>query len=86
MLFVAMIFAPVLGLGIVALNTGLFPRFFSAGVRIFFWPPILEIGAFLLEAVFIVLYRYTWDRLRDRRGLHMSLGSSGRWARGWAWP
>ncbi|MDZ7372715.1 MAG: cytochrome ubiquinol oxidase subunit I [candidate division KSB1 bacterium] len=77
MLFVAMVLGPVLGVGIVALNTGLFPRFFTTGVRVFFWPLAAEIVAFLLEAIFIVAYKYTWDRLRDRRGLHMSLGLLG---------
>lgn len=77
MLFVAMVLGPVLGVGIVALNTGLFPRFFSAGVHVFFWPLVVEIVAFLLEAVFIVAYKYTWDRLRTRKRLHMTLGLLG---------
>jgi|YelNatPaOPRAMG01_1025707.scaffolds.fasta_scaffold00010_148 cytochrome bd-type quinol oxidase subunit 1 len=77
MLFVAMILGPVLGVGIVALNTGLFPRFFSTGARVFFWPLAIEIVAFLLEAVFIVAYKYTWEGLRHRRRLHMTLGLLG---------
>ncbi|NOZ55808.1 MAG: hypothetical protein GXO73_03330 [Calditrichaeota bacterium] len=83
MLFVAMVLGPVLGVGIVALNTGLFPKFFTTGARIFFWPLAIEILAFLVEAVFIVTYKYTWDKLRDRKGLHMFfglLGAVGSWS------
>jgi len=73
------------GVGLVASNLGLFPRFFSVGANAFFWPLLLELPAFLVEAIFIAVYRYTWDRLAERRGLHMLfglLGAFGAWGSG----
>lgn len=61
------------GIGLVATNIGLFPRFFAAGAGIFFWPLVLEIGAFLLEAVGIAVYRYTWDKHKHKTG-HLIIG------------
>lgn len=52
------------GVGLVATNIGLFPKFFSTGASIFFWPLVLEIGAFLMEAIGIALYKYTWDKYK----------------------
>ncbi|MHB8134629.1 MAG: cytochrome ubiquinol oxidase subunit I [Anaerolineaceae bacterium] len=50
------------GIALVATNIGLFPKFFSMGAGVFFWPLIIEIGAFMLEAIGIALYKYTWDK------------------------
>jgi cytochrome bd-type quinol oxidase subunit 1 len=72
------------GVALVVSNIGLFPRFFSTGVGIFFWPLVLEILMFLIEAVFLALYRYTWPRLAHRN-LHMLfglLGALGAWGSG----
>ena len=72
------------GVGLVATNIGLFPRFFSIGAQVFFWPLVIEIGAFLTEAIFIAIYRYTWDRMKHRP-LHLLyglLGAFGAWVSG----
>jgi len=72
------------GVGLVATNIGLFPKFFSVGARIFFWPLALEIPAFLTEAIFIAIYRYTWNRMAHRP-LHILfgfLGAFGAWLSG----
>ena len=72
------------GVGLVATNIGLFPRFFSTGAQVFFWPLVVEIGAFLMEAIFIAIYRYTWDRMKHRP-LHLLyglLGAFGAWLSG----
>ncbi len=50
------------GIGLVATNIGLFPKFFATGAGVFFWPLIMEIGAFLMEAIGIGIYRYTWEK------------------------
>jgi cytochrome d ubiquinol oxidase subunit I len=34
------------GVGLVASNLGLFPRFFTIGANTFFWPLVLELPAF----------------------------------------
>lgn len=72
------------GVALVISNIGLFPRFFSTGVGVFFWPLVLEILMFLVEAVFLALYRYTWPRMAHRN-LHMAfgiLGALGAWGSG----
>jgi cytochrome bd-type quinol oxidase subunit 1 len=72
------------GVAIVVANIGLFPRFFSVGAGIFFWPLAVEILAFATEAIFIAVYRYTWDRMKHRP-LHMLfglLGAFGAWVSG----
>jgi cytochrome bd-type quinol oxidase subunit 1 len=72
------------GVALVATNIGLFPRFFSTGARIFFWPLAIEILFFGTEAIFIAVYRYTWDRLKHRP-IHMVyglLGAFGAWMSG----
>ncbi|MEW6230969.1 MAG: cytochrome ubiquinol oxidase subunit I [Chloroflexota bacterium] len=73
------------GVGLVATNLGLFPRFFALGANIYFWPLVLELPAFLIEAIFIAAYRYTWESLREHRGWHMALGllgAMGAWGSG----
>lgn len=72
------------GVALVISNIGLFPRFFSTGVGVFFWPLVLEILMFLIEAVFLALYRYTWPRMAHRTP-HMVfglLGALGAWGSG----
>ncbi len=72
------------GIGLVISNLGLFPRFFTMGAGVFFWPLLLEILAFLMEAVFLSIYRYTWDRMKHRP-LHLFygfLGAFGAWLSG----
>lgn len=72
------------GIGLVATNIGLFPRFFAAGAGIFFWPLVIEIAFFLIETVFIAVYRYTWDAMKHRP-LHMVYGllaAFGAWGSG----
>ena len=72
------------GIALVATNIGLFPTFFSTTARIFFWPLIIEISFFLMETIFIAIYRYTYDRMAHRP-LHMVyglLGAFGAWMSG----
>lgn len=64
------------GIALVASNLGLFPKFFSMGVGVFFWPLVIEIGAFLLEAIGIALYKYTWDK-HHHKPLHYTIGLLG---------
>ena len=64
------------GIGLVVSNLGLFPKFFTMGVSIFFWPLVLEIFAFTLEAVGIAVYRYTWDKHKHTNG-HLAIGLVG---------
>jgi cytochrome bd-type quinol oxidase subunit 1 len=72
------------GIALVATNLGLFPTFFSSAVRIFFWPLLIEISFFLIETIFIAIYRYTYDQMAHRP-LHMVyglLGAFGAWMSG----
>ncbi len=72
------------GIGLVMTNLGLFPKFFSMGVSIFFWPLVLEIFAFLLEAIGIAIYRYTWDN-HKHTNKHLAIGivgAFGAWSSG----
>jgi cytochrome bd-type quinol oxidase subunit 1 len=64
------------GIALVATNLGLFPKFFSIGVGVFFWPLVIEIAAFLLEAIGIALYKYTWDK-HHHTPLHYTIGLVG---------
>jgi len=64
------------GIGLITSNLGLFPKFFSMGMSIFFWPLVLEIVAFLMEAIGIAIYRYTWDKHKHSNG-HMAIGLFG---------
>jgi len=64
------------GIALVATNVGLFPKFFSMGAGVFFWPLVIEIGAFMLEAIGIALYKYTWDK-HHHTPIHYIIGFLG---------
>jgi cytochrome bd ubiquinol oxidase subunit I len=61
-------------LAVTVLLTGLAGAFWTAIVRVAWWPLVVELFAFLFEVVFAYLWYYSWDALRERRGLHLSLG------------
>lgn len=67
----------IFGVGLVALSIGLFPTFFAKTVNVFFWPLFFEVLLFVVEFGFLSLYRYTWDSLANRKGLHMTFGIIG---------
>ncbi len=59
--------------GLVALF-GLYPRLFGVLTGIFFWPLVVVGGIWFIMSVSSYGYYYSWDRLADRRGLHMAIG------------
>ncbi|TDA65700.1 MAG: hypothetical protein D9V47_12920 [Clostridia bacterium] len=74
--FTAIVFSvgATFGVVIVVLFAALTPGFWMLGVNIFTWPLVLEGIMFFLEAATLYAYWYMWDRMADRRGLHLSLG------------
>lgn len=84
MVFVTVAVGAFGGIGLVATNIGLFPKFFSMGVGVFFWPLVLEIAAFLMEALGIAAYKYTWDKYHHttRHYVIGSIGAIGAWLSG----
>ena len=59
---------------ITVLLTALWGHFWTVMSRVTFWPLVLELFAFLFEVMFAYLWYYSWDALRDWKGLHMALG------------
>ncbi|MFQ5889372.1 MAG: cytochrome ubiquinol oxidase subunit I [Gemmatimonadota bacterium] len=53
---------------------GLYPRFASYFVRIFAPSMYVYAGFFFVETALLYLYYNSWERLRRRKGLHLSLG------------
>ena len=53
---------------------GLFPGFMQYMMGIFHGTTYVYAFLFFGEAFSLYLYYYSWDRLRDRKGLHISLG------------
>ncbi len=84
MVFVTVAVGAFGGIALVATNIGLFPKFFSMGVGIFFWPLVIEIAAFLMEALGIALYKYTWDKYKHttRHFVIGWIGAFGAWFSG----
>ncbi|MHB1134229.1 MAG: cytochrome ubiquinol oxidase subunit I [Chloroflexota bacterium] len=61
-----------LGVGLVALLTGLWPLGWTRILNMYFWPLVLEVLFFFLEGALLYYYVYTWHR-RQRRG-HLAWG------------
>lgn len=56
------------------LLTALYPRFFNYLAGIFLPTIVLYVSLFFAEAFALYLYWYSWDRLMNRKGLHLTLG------------
>ncbi len=63
-----------LGVVLVVVLTGLFPRFWSGWLNLFFWVAVAEGIMFFLEAASLYTWYYSWQRLAQRRRLHLFLG------------
>ncbi len=59
---------------ITALLTGLWGSVWAIINRVGFWPFFIEAWTFFLMVVGSYLWYYTWDLLRDYKGLHMAFG------------
>lgn len=53
---------------------GLYPRFSNYFIGIFAPSMYVYAGFFFVETAVLYLYYNSWERLRDRKGLHISLG------------
>lgn len=53
---------------------GLYPTFSASFVRIFAPSMYVYAGFFFVETAVLYLYYNSWDRLQDRKGLHLTLG------------
>ncbi|MFQ5530287.1 MAG: cytochrome ubiquinol oxidase subunit I, partial [Gemmatimonadota bacterium] len=53
---------------------GLYPKFSNYFIGIFAPSMYVYAGFFFVETAVLYLYYNSWDRLRDRKGLHISLG------------
>ena len=53
---------------------GLWGHFWSVMVRITWWPLVIEAFAFIMQVSLAYLWYYTWDPLRNFKGLHMAMG------------
>jgi cytochrome bd ubiquinol oxidase subunit I len=53
---------------------GFWGHFWSVLVRITWWPLVIEAFAFIMQVSLAYLWYYTWDPLRNYRGLHMAIG------------
>jgi cytochrome bd-type quinol oxidase subunit 1 len=72
------LFSPgaALGTGIPMFIIGLYPEFWSRWANLFFWPLIVQFGFFTLEVIFLFFgYYLTWDRMMNRKRLHIFFGS-----------
>lgn len=75
--FVMILFSPgaALGTGIPMFIIGLYPEFWARWTNLFFWPLIVQFVFFTLEVVFLFFFYYLlWDRLQDRKRLHIFFG------------
>jgi cytochrome bd-type quinol oxidase subunit 1 len=76
-IFSLILFSPgaALGTGIPMWLMGTYPEFWSRWSNLFFWPLTAQFGFFLGEVVFLFFFYYLmWDRLRDRKRLHIFYG------------
>jgi cytochrome bd-type quinol oxidase subunit 1 len=64
----------LLGALLLLMLIGLYPKFFNYMTGIFSWTYILYGLLFFGETFSLYLYWYTWDRLADRKWIHLSLG------------
>jgi cytochrome bd-type quinol oxidase subunit 1 len=75
--FVMILFSPgaALGTGIPVYLIGTYPEFWSRWSNIFFWPLFAQFIFFLLEVAFLFFgYYLTWERWRNRKVLHVTMG------------
>lgn len=75
--FSLILFSPgaALGTGIPMWIMGTYPEFWSRWANLFFWPLVAQFGFFLGEVIFLFFFYYlTWDKLRERKPLHIFLG------------
>src|ERR1700687_2172118 len=56
--------------------TALYPRFFVTLITLFFWPVVVAFSIWFLTLGGILLYNLRWDRFRQRKSLHILLGSA----------
>jgi len=75
--FTAIVFSvgATFGVVIVVLFAALTPGFWIMGVNLFTWPLVLEGVMFFLEIATLYAYVYLWDRLAEKRGWHLALGT-----------
>jgi len=76
--FSLILFSPgaALGTGIPMFIIGLYQEFWSRWDNLFFWPLIIQFGFFILEVIFLFFtYYLTWDRMMNRKRLHIFFGS-----------
>ena len=64
----------LLGALLLLMLIGLYPKFFNYMTGIFSWTYILYGLLFFGETFSLYLYWYTWDRLADRKWVHLTLG------------
>ncbi|MCL5961922.1 MAG: cytochrome ubiquinol oxidase subunit I [Chloroflexi bacterium] len=53
---------------------GLYPRLFGVLTGIFFWPLVAVGAIWFVMTISAYLYYVTWERLDQRRGLHLAIG------------
>ena len=59
---------------ITVLLVGLWGHFWTTMVTIAWWPLFIEAWSFVLQVTLAYLWYYTWDPLRNFKGLHMAIG------------
>jgi cytochrome d ubiquinol oxidase subunit I len=52
----------------------LWPLFWTTIFRITFWPFVMEAASFVLWVLYLYVWYYTWDALKNYRALHISIG------------
>ena len=75
--FVMILYSPgaALGTGIPIFIIGLWPEFWARWVNLFFWPLVFQFIFFLLDVAFLFFgYYLSWDRLMNRKRLHIFFG------------
>lgn len=72
----AIFFAPGSLIPIIAIFSlsSLWPTFWTAILRITFWPFVIEALSFVLWVLYLYTWYYTWDSLKQYKALHISLG------------
>jgi cytochrome d ubiquinol oxidase subunit I len=59
---------------ITVLLVGMWGHFWTTMVTIAWWPLFIEAWSFVLQVTLAYLWYYTWDPLRNFKGLHMAIG------------
>lgn len=76
--FVMILYSPgaALGTGIPMFIIGMWPEFWSRWSNLFFWPLFYQFVFFLTDVAFLFFFYYLmWDRLKDRKRLHIFFGA-----------